>query len=58
MIEIKSAKYISDYKIEFTFNDGTINTTDLSEYILKENSPYTIPFIDKNKFKRFKNRPR
>lgn len=32
-IEIKSAKYINDYKIKFVFSDNTMKTIDFGPFI-------------------------
>lgn len=52
-IEIKSAKYLNDYKIEFVFNDKSIKTIDFASFILNHKSPHVTPYKDKNLFSDF-----
>ena len=53
VISILSAKYIRDYRIEFSFSDGVQNTIDFSDFLLKAKNPMTKKFIDKQLFQNF-----
>lgn len=50
LIKVVKARYISDYKIEFQFNDGKIKIVDFSNEIYGE---VFEPLKDKDYFKRF-----
>lgn len=52
-IEIKSAKYISDYKIKFVFTDGSSKTVDFWPFIKDHKSPHVIPYKNLTRFKKF-----
>ena len=52
-IEIKSAKYVRDYKIEFVFNDKTTKTVDFWEFMKNHKSPCVIPYKNLTRFKKF-----
>ena len=52
-IKIKSAKYISDYKIKFIFNDKSVRTIDFDPFILNHKSPHVTPYKDKKLFADF-----
>lgn len=53
-IKITSAKYFEDYKIKFKFSNGKTTVVDFGYFILTHKSPHVKPFIDLNKFKKFK----
>jgi hypothetical protein len=50
--EIKEAAYQKEYKIDFVFEDGSIGTIDLHEYI--DEKTVFSKFKDKNYFKSFR----
>ncbi|MEK6878905.1 MAG: DUF2442 domain-containing protein [Nanoarchaeota archaeon] len=52
-IKIKSVKYISDYKLEITFNDGRINLFDYENLVMR-NHEESVPYRDVINFKKFK----
>jgi hypothetical protein len=54
MIEITSAKQISDYKIEIIFNDKTKGIVDLKNTIFTDTRDIFKELKDLNKFKKFK----
>jgi hypothetical protein len=54
MIEITSAKQISDYKIEIIFNDKTKGIVDLKNTIFTDPRKIFKELKDLNKFKKFK----
>ena len=54
MIEITSAKQISDYKIEIIFNDKTKGIVDLKNTIFTDHRDIFKELKDLNKFKKFK----
>lgn len=51
---IISAKYFEDYKITFKLSNGKTNVVDFGYFILTDKSPYTKPFRNIDKFKKFK----
>ena len=53
VISIIEAKYIGEYKIEFSFSDGTQNTIDLSKFLQNAKNPMTRKFLDKQLFSQF-----
>jgi hypothetical protein len=53
MIEITSAKQISDYKIEIIFNDKTKGIVDLKNFIFNNSFSAFKRLQDKNQFKDF-----
>lgn len=53
-VKIISAKYFEDYKISFKFSNGKNTIVDFGYFILTDKSPYTKPFRNLDKFKKFK----
>lgn len=53
-LEITRAKYISDYKIRLTFNDGTVRVVDFGPFLAKARNPDTTDYRDLRKFKSFR----
>lgn len=53
VISIIEAKYIGEYKIEFSFSDGTQNTIDFSKFLQNAKNPMTRKFLDKQLFSQF-----
>ena len=56
LLEVLSAKYIKDYQIALTFNDGYKTIVDLEETLLKERRKIFQPLRDKEYFKNFVSR--
>lgn len=53
-IQIVNAKYASDYSIQFTFSDGTVNEVDFYPFLSKPyQNPMTSQYLDQDKFKQF-----
>ena len=52
-IIIASAKYLSGYKIEFTFSDGWVNVFDYENVVMR-NHEESFPYRDIKKFRKFK----
>ena len=52
-LEIESAKYLGDYKIELKFNDGKVNVVDFENFILNSGHPEIRKYSDKTLFKNF-----
>ncbi len=53
VIEIMSASYLSDYKINITFNDSSIKTVDFEPFLSKSLHPSIVKYLDKGLFKKF-----
>jgi hypothetical protein len=53
-IEITQAKYVSDYKIRLTFNDGAVRVVDFGPFLAKARNPDTADYRDLRKFKSFR----
>lgn len=51
LIKVVNARYVKDYEIEFSFNDGTKNIIDLKNEI---EGPIFEPLKNKEYFKNFK----
>lgn len=51
---ITSADYLSDYKLEITFNNKTKKKVDLSNFLKKATNPSTIKYRNKRNFKNFR----
>lgn len=51
-ITIVSAKYVSGYKIKFTFSDGKVNVYDYENLVMSKLQE-CIPYRDKKEFKKF-----
>jgi len=52
-LEIQSVKYIDDYKLELTFNDGKINVVDFENFLFRSHHPEIQKYQDKNLFKNY-----
>jgi hypothetical protein len=52
-LEIESARYVENYKLELKFDDGKINVVDFENFILKSGHPEIKKYQDKNLFKNF-----
>jgi hypothetical protein len=53
-LEVKEANYVSDYKIQRTFNDGTVREVDFGPFLAKARNPETTDYRDLTKFKTFR----
>ena len=53
-LEITGAKYVSDYKIRLTFNDGTMRVMDFGPFLAKARNPDTTDYRDYKNFKSFR----
>ncbi|MEY4877248.1 MAG: hypothetical protein RI955_1386 [Bacteroidota bacterium] len=57
-MNIVTAKYCGNYKIEFTFSDGKVNSIDFKTFLFNSSNPLITRFKDKNLFKNFSIKPR
>lgn len=57
-MNLLTAKYISNYKIEFIFSDGKVNTIDFKNFLFNSSNPLITRFKDKNLFQKFSIKPR
>lgn len=48
-----SAQYLSDYKIQLVFEDGTNNIIDFELFLSKSQHPSIQKYLDVEKFKQF-----
>ena len=53
VIEIKSAKYLGDYKVQLSFSDKTNRVIDFKAFLSKALNPMTTQYKDKRKFSSF-----
>jgi hypothetical protein len=53
-LEIVEAKYVSDYKLLLTFNDGVVRIVDFGPFLAKARNPDTTDFRNFKKFKSFR----
>ena len=51
---VTNAQWIEEYKLYVYFNDGVQRLVDFAPYLSKHPSPYTNPYKDIRKFKRFR----
>ena len=54
ILNVTSAEYESEYKIQLNFDNGESGFVDLSETIFKDNRKIFFPLRDINYFKNFK----
>ena len=54
LIEIKSAKYIGDFAIRITFNDGSNRLIDFKPFLESSLHPSIRKYLKVNKFLQFK----
>ena len=52
-LEIESAKYIDDYKLELIFNDGKINVVDFENFLFSSGHPEIQKYQNKSLFKNY-----
>jgi hypothetical protein len=53
VISIYKAVYIRDYKINFSFSDGTERMIDFSAFLSNAKNPMTKKYLDKQLFKKY-----
>jgi hypothetical protein len=53
MLQILNAKYLTDYKLDVTFNDNKQAVVDLKDFIFNDQRGIFTVLQDKNKFKQF-----
>jgi hypothetical protein len=53
-VEITDAKYISEYKVRFCFNNGKENVVDFENFLLKTNHPSIQKYLNLELFKTFR----
>lgn len=53
MINVIAAKYLHDYKIEITFDDGKKGVVDLFETLKNDHRAIFKELLDKEKFRQF-----
>ena len=53
VISIKTADYLTDYKIKFTFSDGSEKLVDFSGFLQNAKNPMTRKYLDKDLFKNY-----
>jgi hypothetical protein len=53
-LEITEARYISDYKIRLTFNDGTVRVMDFEPFLRKARNPDLTQYRRLRKFQQFR----
>ena len=53
IIEITAAKYLSDYKIEISFNDGSNKIVDFGPFLSKSLHPSIAKYLDSSLFAKF-----
>ncbi len=53
MLSIVNAKYLNNYSIRLTFNNGKSGTVDLKKIVFKDPRPIFKPLKEKDYFKKF-----
>jgi hypothetical protein len=53
-LRITEAKYVSDYKIGLTFNDGTERVMDFEPFLRKAQNPHITKYRQMRQFKSFR----
>lgn len=54
MLSIEKAKYIEEYKIHLTFNNGKVGTADLKDFLFRDHRPIFSELKDQIIFQTFK----
>lgn len=54
LIKIEKAVYLNNYRLEVSFNDGTMQVIDLNEFLTRSSNPKTRKYLNKNFFRKFK----
>ena len=53
-LQIVEARYVGDYKIQFTFSDGTMNEVDFHAFLSQPyQNPMVSQYLDQDRFKQF-----
>lgn len=53
-LQITQATYTADYRIEFTFSDGTVNEVDFYPFLSQPyQNPMVSQYLDQDRFKQF-----
>ncbi len=53
VISINKAQYLGEYKIMFSFSDGTEKTIDFSTFLQNARNPMTRRYLDKKLFQEY-----
>jgi hypothetical protein len=53
VIAIDKAQYIEDYRIKFSFSDGSERVVDFSEFLNKARNPMTRKYLTMENFRNF-----
>lgn len=53
VISINKADYIGEYKIKFSFSDGTVRLIDFSVFLENAKNPMTKKYLDKQLFMKY-----
>jgi len=53
VISITKAKYLEDYKIEFSFSDQTFKIIDFYDFLNGSRNPMTRKYLDKKLFQNY-----
>jgi len=53
VISIEKAEYIGDYKIRFSFSDGTERIIDFDSFLKNAKNPMTKKYLDKQLFEKY-----
>ena len=53
ILKIKSVKYLHDYKLQITFQDGTEKKVDFKNFLNSSTNPEIRAYLDQDKFKSF-----
>ena len=53
VISIDKAEYIGDYKIRFSFSDGTERVIDFDRFLKNAKNPMTKKYLDKQLFEKY-----
>lgn len=54
MLSIEKAKYLEEYKIRLTFNNGETGTADLKDFLFQDHRPIFSKLKDSETFQNFK----
>ena len=53
VISIENAQYLGEYKIMFSFSDGTEKSIDFSTFLQNARNPMTRKYLDKKLFQKY-----
>ena len=54
LLNVTKAKYIKNYEVQLTFNNGEIKSVDLKDMVFKDHRKIFEPLRDLDYFKKFK----